>query len=61
MAQYHTQLEINCLMAGEDTINTAVILNRTFKLADTVYTKLFNSGTWQAATLQKAASSFAIF
>jgi len=61
MAQYHTQLEINCLMAGEDTINTAVILNRTFKLADTVYTKLFNSGAWQAATLQKAASSFAIF
>jgi hypothetical protein len=61
MESYHTQLELNCLMEGEKTINTPVILNRTFKLADTVYTKLFNSGVWQAATLQKAKSSFAIF
>jgi hypothetical protein len=61
MEAYHTQLELNCLMAGEETINTAVILNRTFKLADNAYTKLFNSGAWQAATLQKAASSFAVF
>jgi hypothetical protein len=61
MESYHTKLKLNCLMEGEKTINTPVILNRTFKLADTVYTELFNSGVWQAATLQKAKSSFAIF
>jgi hypothetical protein len=58
MKSYHTQLELNCLMEGEKTINTPVILERTFKLADAVYNKLFNTGAWQAATMQKAKSTF---
>jgi hypothetical protein len=31
-------------MGGEKTINTPVVLERTFKLADAIYNKLFNTG-----------------
>jgi hypothetical protein len=58
MSAYHTQLELNTLMEDSKTINTPVILERTFKLADKMYHKLFNTGAWHAAANQKAKSTF---
>jgi hypothetical protein len=58
MGFYHRQLELNNLMANKDTINTPILLERTFKFADKIYNKLFNSGAWQAAANQKAKSTF---
>ena len=58
---YQRQLVINNLMADsseKNTINTPVFLERTFKFANNMYTKLFNSGAWQAAANQKAKSTF---
>jgi hypothetical protein len=45
-------------MANKDTINTPILLESTFKFADKIYNKLFNSGAWQAAANQKAKSIF---
>jgi hypothetical protein len=58
MGAYHTQLELNNLMENSNTINTPIILERTFKLADKIYNKLFNTGAWHAAANQKAKSTF---
>jgi len=58
MQSYQVQLELNCLMEDSKTINTPLILERTFKLADAVYNKLAGTGAWQAAANQKAKSTF---